>query len=138
VGSADRVGATGLADRILERQLEALAPQVLDDLPGPRAPLLLRPLARRRDLLQVDPVAADVQVFGIAVDAGHLDSRHQLDPDPLRGLRGLGDPRDCIVVSQRQRRHSGLGSFRNDLGRRQLPVGDNGMALQLDQHRRAD
>src|SRR5690348_9255644 len=62
VGAADRVGRAGLADRVLERQVEALAPQVLDDFTGPVAPLLLCPVAGWSHLLQVDPVAADVQV----------------------------------------------------------------------------
>ena len=35
VGAADRVGGAGLADRVLEGQVEALAAQVLDDLAGP-------------------------------------------------------------------------------------------------------
>jgi hypothetical protein len=76
VGAADRVGGAGLADRVLEGQVEALAAQVLDDLPGPSAALLLGAVAGRRHLLEVDPVAADMQVFRIAMDARHLDRRH--------------------------------------------------------------
>ena len=98
--------------------------QVLDDLPGPLAAPLLRPLAGRRDLLQVDPVAADVEVFRVLVHARHLDRRHQLDPQPPRRLFGLGHPRDRVVVGQRQRRHARLRGFPDDPSRRQLPVGD--------------
>ena len=136
VRAADRVGGAGLADRVLERQVEALPAQVLDDLPGPGAPLLLGPLAGRRHLLQVDPVAADVQVFGVLVNARHLDRRHQLDPQPLRRRRGLRDPGDRVVVGQRQRRNPRLRSFLDHLGGRQLPVRNRRMTLQLDQHRR--
>ena len=80
VGAADRVGAAGLADRVVEGQVEAEAAQVLDDLPGPGAALVLGALAGRLDLLQVDPVAADMEVFGVLVDAGHLHRGHDLDP----------------------------------------------------------
>ena len=50
VGPADREGVARLAHRVLEVQVEALAPQVLDDLPGPGDALALGPLAGRRDL----------------------------------------------------------------------------------------
>ena len=45
VGAADRVGVAGLADRVLEGEVEAVSAQVLDDLLGPVAALLLGALA---------------------------------------------------------------------------------------------
>ena len=55
--------------------------------PARVTPLVLGALAGAGDLPEVDPVAADVEVFGVLVHAGHLDRRHQLDPEPLgRGL----------------------------------------------------
>ena len=79
VGAADRERVAGLADRVLEVQVEALAAQLLDDLPGPGDALVLGALAGAGDRAEVDPVAADVEVFGVLVHAGHLDRRHQLD-----------------------------------------------------------
>ncbi len=61
-------------------QVEPLPAQLLDDLTGPRDPLMLSPLAGRRDRPQIHPVPAHMQVFRVLVHAGHLDSRHQLDP----------------------------------------------------------
>ena len=79
VGAADREGVARLAHGVLEVQVEALAAQLLDDLAGPCDALMLRPLAGRSDLPQVDPVTAYMQVFGVLVHARHLDCRHQLD-----------------------------------------------------------
>ena len=86
-------------------------------------------------LLEVDPVAADVEVFGELVDAGHLDRRDELDPEAPAAAARFRDPGDRVVVGQGQRRHPGLGGLLDDLGRRQLAVGVGRMALQLDQHR---
>ena len=123
-------------DGVLEVDVEAVLAQVRDDLPGPRHPLVLRPLTGGGDLPQVDPVPADVEVVGVLVHARHLDRRHQLDPKLLGGLRRLSHPGDRIVVGQRQRRNPGLGGFLDNLGGHQLPVGDRRMALKLNQHGR--
>ena len=143
-GRAGGAGDVGAADRERRRRPRGSRPRACRSKPSRRSfstisparltPLLLRPLAGGRDLLEVDPVAADVQVFGVLVHAGHLDRRHQLDPEPLAASAASADPRDRVVVGQRQRRHPRLRSFGDDLGRRQLPVGDRRMALQLDQH----
>ena len=62
--------------------------RLLDDLLGPADPLGLGALAGGGERLGVDPVAADMEVVGVCVDAGHLDRRHQLDPGALgRGGR---------------------------------------------------
>ena len=137
VGAADRERVAGLADRVLEVQVEALAAQLLDDLAGAGDALVLGALAGAGDLAEVDPVAADVEVFGVLVHAGHLDRRHQLDAEPLGGARRLGDAGDRVVVGQGEGRDARLGRPLDDLRRRQLAVGDGRVALQLDQHRAA-
>ena len=81
VGPADRERVAGLAHGVLEVQVEALLAQLLDDLAGPGHPLVLGALAGAGDPPEVDPVAADVEVFGVLVHAGHLDRRDQLDPE---------------------------------------------------------
>ena len=134
MGAADREGVAGLRDRVLEREVETLLPQLLDDLAGPGDAFPLGALAGRGDLVEVDPVPADVQVFRVLVDAGHLDCRHQLDAQPRCRLCRLGDAGDRVVVCQCQRRHPGLGGPGDDVGGRQLPIGDGRVALQLDQH----
>ena len=91
--------------------------ELLDDLAGPGHPLVLGPLAGGGDRTEVDPVAADVEVFGELVDAGHLDRRHQLDRVLLGRPSRLGDPGDRVVVGQGQRRHARLGGLRDHLGR---------------------
>ena len=48
VGAADRERVAGLAHGVLEVQVEALAAQLLDDLPGPGDALVLGALAGRR------------------------------------------------------------------------------------------
>jgi hypothetical protein len=75
-----------------------------------------------------------MEVFGVLVDAGHLDRRHQLDTEPLRCLVRLGYTRNRIVIRKRQRRNSGFPSLRDDFAGRKLPVGDRRMRLKLDQH----
>ncbi len=85
VGAADRERVAGLADGVLEVQVEALAAQLLDDLAGAGDALVLGALAGAGDLAEVDPVAADVEVFGVLVHAGHLDRGDQLDPESLGG-----------------------------------------------------
>ena len=124
VGAADRERVAGLPHRVLEVEVEPLAAELLDDLPGPGHPLVLGPLAGGGDRPEVDPVAADVEVFGELVDAGHLDRRHQLDRVLLGRPSRLGDPGDRVVVGQGQRRHARLGGPRHHLGGRQLAVGD--------------
>ncbi len=104
--------------------------------PGPGHPFVLGPLAGGGDAAEVHPVAADVQVFRVLVHAGHLDRRHQLDPNPLRRILSFNHPSDRVMVRQRQRRNTSLGSLLNHVRRRQLPVGNRRMTLQLDQHRR--
>ena len=91
-------------------------------------------LAGRRDPPKVNPVTADVEVFGVLMDAGHLDRRHQLDPEPLRRFLRRGHAGDGIVVGKRQRRNPGLRSFLDHFRGGQLPVRDGRMTLQLDQH----
>ena len=69
------------------------------------------------------------------MDARHLRRGDILDAELARPPRAAsGDPGDRVVVGQRQRRHPGLRGRVDDLGRRQLAVGDGRMALQLDQH----
>ena len=75
VRAADRVGGAGLGDRVLEADLDAVRVEPRDDLLGAIDALLLGAVAGRLDALEVDPVAADVQVLGVAVDARHLDRR---------------------------------------------------------------
>ena len=67
---------------------------------------------------EVDPVAADVEVFRVLVHAGHLDRGHQLDPEPLGRLGRLGDAGDRVVVGEGEGRDPGLGGALDDLGRR--------------------
>ena len=117
VGTADRVGAARLADRVLEGQVEAELAQVLDDLPGPVAPFPLGPLAGRLDLLQVDPVTADMQVFRVLVHARHLHRRNDLDPELPPRLQRVRNPRHRVVVGERQGRDPGLRCFRDHLSR---------------------
>jgi len=115
-------------------QVEALAPQLLDDLPGPGHPLMLRPLTSRRDLPQIDPIPADMQVFRVLMHARHLNRRHQLDPDLLGGLGRILHSRDRIVVGESEGRDSRLRRSSNHVRRQQLPIGNRRMTLQLDQH----
>src|SRR5690242_21434440 len=57
----------------LHDALPIFGAELLDDLPGAGYALVLGPLTGGGDPAEVDPVAAYVQVFGVLVDAGHLD-----------------------------------------------------------------
>ena len=132
VRAPDRVGGAGLRDRVLERHLDAVRVEVRDDLLRAVDPLLLRAVAGGLDPLRVDPVAADVEVLRVAVDARHLDRGHALDPDLLGGRERLGHAGDAVVVGQRHRRDPGLGGGADDVRRLELAVGDGGVGLQVD------
>ena len=137
VGAADRVGGAGLGDRVLEGHLDPVAVEVGDDLLGAVDALLLGLRAGRRDLLEVDPVAADVQVLGVLVDARHLGRRARSRSRARSATAGrLLDAGDAVVVGQRHHRDPGLGRRAGDVAGLELAVGDGGMALQVD-HRRA-
>ena len=56
-------------------------------------------------------------------------------PGTRRRLGGLGHPVDPVVVGEGERRHAGLGRGRDDRRGRELPVGEEGMALKV-QHGR--
>ena len=87
-------------------------------------------------LLEVDPVAADVQVLGVLVDARHLDRRHVLDAELGRGPARLVDAGDAVVVGERHHRHPGLGGRAGDIAGLELAVGDGGVGLQVDHRTR--
>ena len=128
------------ASRIASSRVRSkpLAAQVLDDLPGPVAPLLLGSLAGRRDLLEVDPVAADVEVFGVLVDAGHLDRRHQLDPQLRRRLLRLRHPGHRIVIGRAPASsHPAFAASATTPAGGSCPSDTGRVALQLDQSIRA-
>jgi hypothetical protein len=133
VRPADRIGRPGLGDRVLEAHLHPVLVQPLDDLPGAIDSLLLGPCAGGRDLLHVDPVAQHVQIVRVAVDARHLDRGHALDPCLGRRRPGLTDARDRIVVGQRHHGDPRCGRGARNLGGWELPVGDRGMGLEVDQ-----
>ena len=84
VRAADRVGGAGLVDRVLEAHLDPVLVELGDDLLRAVDALLLGAVAGGLDRLEVDPVAADVQVLGVLVDAGHLGRRHVLDAELVR------------------------------------------------------
>jgi hypothetical protein len=69
VGATDRIGGAGLGDRTLEGHLDPERIETADDLPRAVDALLLGPLTRGADALGVDPVAADVEIFGVRVHA---------------------------------------------------------------------
>ena len=86
--------------------------------------LLLSAVASRLDLLQVDPVAADVEVLGVAVHARHLDRGNVLDPELGGGPRRLEDAGDAVVVGERHHRDAGLVGGADHVGRFELAVGN--------------
>ena len=92
-------------------------------------------VARRGDPLEVDPVAADVEVLRVPVHAGHLDRRDVLDA-ALGGRARRLDAGDAVVVGQGHHRDPGLGRGADHVGRLELAVGDRGVRLQID-HRGA-
>src|SRR4051794_28298535 len=73
MGAADRERVAGLLDRVLQLHFEAPVAQPLDDLLRPVDPFFLRPLASWSNRPQIDPVAADMEIFGVLVHARHLN-----------------------------------------------------------------
>ena len=132
VGAADRVGGARLRDRLLERDVDPVTVEVGDDLLGAVDPFLLGLRAGGGDLLEVDPVAADVQILGVLVHARHLERRDVLDPELGRDPGGLLDPGDAVVVGERHHRDPCLGGRAGDVARFELAVRHGGMALQVD------
>ena len=109
VRAADRVGGAGLADRVLEGQVEALAAQVLDDLPGPGRAAPAGPA--RRPARSSPGRPSSRRCAGLPRTRARRTSR---SPAPARppaaraASAASGDPGDRVVVGQRQRRHPGL------------------------------
>ena len=135
VGAADRERVAGLADRVLERQVEALARAASRRSRRPASTRSCCARSQAGAIFQVDPVAADMQVFGVLVHAGHLDRRHQLDPEPLwPPLPPRATPAIASWSVSASVVTPAFAASADDLGGRQLPVGDRRMALQLDQH----
>ena len=92
-------------------------------LTGVMMAFLLGALAGRFHLLDVDPVAADVEVLGEFMDRGHLDRGNDIDPESLTGGDRLGHPGDTVVVGERQHLDAGLGGLLDHAGRFELAVG---------------
>src|SRR4029079_14589789 len=88
--------------------------------------------AGRLDLGEVDPVAADVEVLRVPVDAGHLDRGDVLQTELGRGPVRLLHPGNAVVVGQRHHGYSRLGGGADDVGGRELAVGDGRMRLEID------
>jgi len=106
VGAADRVGVA--ASRIASsrvRSKPSRAGSRRSPRPGPALPL--GALAGGRDRPEVDPVAADVEVFGVLVDAGHLRPAGTRSRPSRRAASSRGDAGDRVVVAEGQRRHPG-------------------------------
>jgi hypothetical protein len=77
-----------------------------------------------------------VQVVDGGVYARHLNRRHQRDPVRARGLVGLGDAVDRVVVGEGQRRHPGFRCRGDHPAGRQLAVGEGRMRLQVEHQAR--
>ena len=125
-------GAAGLQRRVVE--LEAQLAQPLGHGEDP-------PLAVRAGVLQrgeqagvpvVDPVAEDVQVLIGPVHRGDLHRGNETDPRRLGGRARLVDPVHRVVVGERQQLDPRPGGRGDHLGRRELPVRDGGMRLQIE------
>src|SRR6185436_5087439 len=132
VGAPDRIGGAGLGDGVLEGDIDAVLVELGDDLLGAVDALLLSAVAGRLDLGEVDPVAADVEVLGVPVDAGHLDGGDVLQTELGRGPVRLLHPGNAVVVGQRHHGYSRLGGGADDVGGRELAVGDGRMRLEID------
>ena len=90
--------APAFGDGALECHFDAVLVEPRDDLLRAIHPLLLRAIARGLDRLDVHPVAADVEVLGVLVDAGHLDGRDVPDSKLLGGRICLGHAGNAVVV----------------------------------------
>ena len=117
--------APAFSTAALEGHVHPVLVEPGDDLLRAIDPLLLRAVARGLDRLDVHPVAADVEVLRVLVDAGHLDGRDVLDPQLLGGRVRLGHAGDAVVVGERHHRDPRLGGGADDVGGLELAVGDD-------------
>jgi hypothetical protein len=123
VRAADGIGRARLLDGGLEGDVHAVLVELGDDLLGAVDAPLLRLVAGRLDPVQVDPIAADVEILGVLVHAGHLDGGNALDPELGGCCHRFGNAGDAVVVGEGHDGHSGLSGGANDIGRLQLAVG---------------
>ena len=116
--------APAFSTRALEADVDAVLVELGDDRLGAVDALLLGVVAGGLDLLEVDPVAADVEVLGVLVDAGHLGRGDVLDPELGGDAIRLAHPGDAVVVGQRHHGDPGLGGGADHVGGLELTVGD--------------
>ena len=122
VWAPDRERVAGLANGVLEMEVEALAAEFLDDLPGSvtrscwarsQAPAIFRGRSSSR------------RYGGLPRTRARRTSRSPAPAraDPLGGGGCLGDSGDRVVVGQGEGRDPCLGRALDDFRRQQLPVG---------------
>ena len=115
------------------------APELLDDLAGAGRRARAGPARRRRRSGRGRSSNRICQVFGVLVDAGHLDRGNAARcPGAPAASAAAGDTGDRVMVRQGEARHARLGGALDDLGGCELAVGDGRMALKLDRHSPAD
>ena len=80
----------------------------------------------------IELVAEDVQVLVLAVHARELGRGGQADAVLAGGGERLVDAGDRVVVGQREQLDPGRGGLRDDLGRRERPVGLGRVRLEVE------
>ena len=83
-------------------------------------------------VLDVDPVAEDVQVLPALVDGGQLGGPNEPDAGGLGGLLGLDDAVDGVVVAEGQELHAGLGRVGDHRGGVEGAVGVDRVRLEVE------
>ena len=83
-------------------------------------------------MVVVDRVAEDVEVLVIGVERRELGRRDEADAVHARRGQRLVDAVDGVVVGQREQLDPVRGRARDDVSRRERPVADRGMRLQVE------
>lgn len=81
-------------------------------------------------MMVVDEVAEYVDLDP-ALNGADLHPRHDLDTQPLPGLKSFINATDCIVVSDPHSRQAGVRRRLNHLSRRQGPIRSRRMNVKI-------
>ena len=87
---------------------------------------------RQRRARRIEEVAEHVHVAAL-VDRRDLDAGNDADAGALRRRGDLGDRRDGVVIGDADGGEAGGGGARDELGRRQPPVGRRRVHVKIDQ-----